>query len=127
MKEELKKDLKKSYDLAKVMAAAKWLAQEMEEEVEDKYDYALLTISMFEAGEDERKAEPVLQVRLRKDGTEKDEEFVVVSTMVGFTNTTDELDKKIDDLGGIIETVTEELLYKFPDDILVYRWLEDKG
>lgn len=127
MKEELKKDLKKSYDLAKVMAAAKWLSEEMEDNVEDKYDYALLTISMFEAGEDESKAEPVLQIRVRKDGVEKDEEFAVVSSTVGFTNTTDDLDKKIDDLGGIIETVTEELLLKFPDDVLTYRWLEDKG
>lgn len=118
MKEELKKDIRKNYDSLKVMLAAQWLADEKND---NNYDIPLLTILVKDAGEEDTSAEQIFQVRIRKE-EDRQEEFLVFGHSDGYASSTENLDEKIDNLATMIETITEGLLLKFPDSVLLYKW-----
>ena len=127
MKEELFKDLKKRYEMARFIAAAKWIADEMEngdENAIEAFDARLVTIFIKDVDEEDDAAVPMLQVRLRKlEG--QDEEFVLVLQDGGYTTPADEVDLKLTQIAEAIESITERMLEEYPEKALVWNWLGD--
>lgn len=110
MKNEIVRDLKEVY-------AAKWLSEELEGK-EDNFDFPLLTILIKGVDEPDSLAEKALQVRVRKEG--EVEELVLVLNGTGHNKPLS--DEAFNEVGEIIEQVTESLMMKFPDDVLLYKW-----
>ena len=128
MVEELFKDLKKRYEMARFIAAAKWIADEMEngeEKAIEAFDARLVTIFIKDVDEEDDAAVPMLQVRLRKmEG--QDEEFVLVLQDGGYTTPADEVDLKLQQIAEAIENITERMLEEYPEKALVWHWLGDE-
>lgn len=110
MKDELVRDLKEVY-------AAKWLSEELEGN-EDNFDFPLLTILIKGVDEPDSLAEKALQVRARTEYNE--EQLVLVLNGVGHNKPLS--DDAFNEAAEIIEKVTESLMMKFPDDVLLYKW-----
>ena len=128
MVEELFKDLKKRYEMARFVAAARWFADEMEngeEKAIDAFDARLVTIFIKDVDEEDDAAVPMLEVRLRKLEGQDVEEFVLVLQGGGYTTPADEVDLKLQQIAEAIESITERMLEEYPEKALVWNWPGD--
>lgn len=128
MKEELFKDLKKRLGMAKFIAAAKFISDELEQgegNVLDAYDIRLVTISIKDIDDTDDEAQPFMQIRFRKQVEEETPNFVIVLHSTGYTTPADDEDLKLNQLAESIETITERMAEEYPDKVIIYDWLGD--
>jgi len=134
MREEIFKELKKRYAMAHFLATIPQLMEENDVQLEDEngeglhllpnYDVRLVTISVRDIDEDDDKAAPVMQVRLRKLGDEDEEKLIVVLQEHGFNTPSNE--ESLVTIANAMEKIGEALVNKFPDKVLVWNWLGDE-
>lgn len=123
MKEELFNDLKKRYFMGK--EALKMIAKSEGDEDMGAYDFRLLTISIKDIDEPDEAAQPMIQVRLRKDDDKDYEELVVACNTKGANRPITDLDADLTMLAELIESLTEGLVAEFKDNVLLWNWLGD--
>ena len=126
MKDELIKDLKKRYFMGKkTIKTIAMMNGADDNDTVDTYDIRLLTINIKDIDEPDEAAQPMMQVRLRKDDDKDYEEFVIVSNTKGATRPITDLDADIATLAEIIESLTEKFVEEFKDKVLLWDWLGD--
>lgn len=123
MKEELFNDLKKRYFMGK--DTLKMIAKSEGDEDMGAYDFRLLTVSIKDIDEPDEAAQPMIQVRLRKDDDKDYEELVVVCNTKGANRPITDLDADLMMLAELIESLTEGLVAEFKDNVLLWNWLGD--
>lgn len=126
MVEEIKKELLKRYNTVKVVEAAKWLSNEMENKESDKYDVPLLTIFFKDLAEEVPTENRLLQVRIRDDAEGRGEEVVAVFSSTGASKIVTDIDTDLKEVAGFIEKFTQDFLLEAPDVIYRWEWLGDK-
>jgi hypothetical protein len=125
MVEEIKKELLKRYNTVKVVEAAKWLSNEMENKESDKYDVPLLTIFYKDLAEEVPNEYRLLQVRIRDDNEGRGEEVVVVLNSRGVSKVVTDIDTDLKEVAGFIEKFTQDFLLEAPDVVYRWEWLGD--
>lgn len=126
MVEEIKKELLKQYNTVKVVEAAKWLSNEMENKESEKYDIPLLTIYYKDLAEEAPKEYRLLQVRIRDDNEGRGEEVVVVLNSRGVSKVVTDIDTDLKEVAGFIEKFTQDFLLEAPDVVYRWEWLGDR-
>ena len=124
MVEEIKKELLKRYNTVKVVEAAKWLSNEMENKESDKYDVPLLTIFFKDLAEEVPTENRLLQVRIRDDNEGRGEEIVMVFTSTGASKVVTDIDTDLHQAAEYVEKFTEDFLLEFPDVVYTYKWAD---
>lgn len=125
MVEEIKKELLKRYNTVKVVLAAKWLSDEMENKESEKYDIPLLTIYYKDLAEEVPNEYRLLQIRIRDDAEGRGEEVVAVFTSTGASKIVTDIDTDLQQAAEYVEKFTEEFLLEFPDVVYRWEWLGD--
>ena len=126
MVETIFNQLKKKYTDAKLVVAAKWLAETVDgNDDETKYDLPLVTIYYKDFAEENPFEYPLMQVRVRDDAEGRGEEIVLVFSSEGCFKSVQELEEELQYAADVIEKYTEGFLEKFPDCVLRYEWYGD--
>lgn len=134
MKDEILRDLKKSYNMAHFLATLPQLVEESDVQIEDEngeglhllpnYDVRLVTILVRGIDEKDSEASPVMQVRLRKLGDEDEEKLIVVLSEHVYNAPSNE--ESLETLADVMEKMSEGLVEEYPDKVLIWNWLGDE-
>lgn len=125
MIDEIYEGLKKRYNTVKVVLAAKWLSDEMEDKQCENYDIPLLTIFYTDLSEEPTTERRLIQLRVRDDCEGRGEELVMVFPTTGASKIITDIDEALVEASKYLEKFTEEFLTKFPDVVYRWEWLGD--